>query len=370
MRKKIVAALITIIITSLVCIDLTKSLETDSKTILSTGQIVQKSTSLLRGVNYMTTHMEAVTNDILERDFARFEKDGINVIGVSLYWYRLEGNQKGDYNGTYTNGLTYGDVFLEDVKRFIQAANKYNINVIVSFHTLWQETGNEWCTPDYVVNNEGHNTHRAILVNESMKQAFLDMVNHTVSYLKQENIFAWGLLNEPWGEQDVESFIDLIQRESTVVKEITGSPVTVRFVCMHTWIKSNGTPAGLNHFSQVFKWDERIFNSLDFISLNSYIQYPELYDVWQNITQENVKRIIQEGKEVLITEFGFKSDNDTLQSQYYEKTIKVFNELPITGFLAWNWNHFELSNLGKGYNILKDMEGNPRQAYYEIIDKT
>lgn len=321
-----------------------------------------------KGLNYNTRRMYDISDETLSRDFSRFRNDGINVISLSLYWYRIEGNTRGSYNGTYADGTPYGAIFLDHVKRFIRAANQYGIRVLVTFHTLWQQTGDEWCTPDYVIDPQtGNNTHVAILKSEEMKQAFLQMVNCTVSYLKSENIWAWALLNEPWGVEYVESFIDLIQRESLLVKSITNLPVTVRFVSAHTWTEPDMTHRMINHFITMWKWDQRIFEALDFISFNCYIQFPELYDTWLNITNENVNGVSARGKRVWITEFGFDSDDDLLQSEYYQKHLQAFEQLPINGWMAWMWNQLDLQDLGKGYNLIRDAEGNPRQAYYELL---
>jgi len=71
------------------------------------GEEFQDYYSLLlgKGVNYLSLyHMyssDYTTDDILRRDFSRFQQDGINVISLSLSWYRLEGNTRGDYDGEY-----------------------------------------------------------------------------------------------------------------------------------------------------------------------------------------------------------------------------------------------------------------------------
>ena len=74
-----------------------------------------------------------------------------------------------------------------------------------------------------------------------MEQAYIDMVNHTISCLAgTPGICAWAVLNEPWYYHDLdvpignltqkEMFIDLIQKLSQTVKNIDERPVTVRFV--------------------------------------------------------------------------------------------------------------------------------------------
>jgi hypothetical protein len=322
-----------------------------------------------KGVNYNTVRMYHISDDILHRDFSRFQRDGLSVISLSLYWYRLEGNTRGDYDGIYEDGTPYGKSFLEHVKRFIRIANEYNLKVMVTFHTHWGDTS-DWCTPDYVVDPEtGKNVGHAIVKSEDMKQAFLDMVAHTVEYLKDEEIWAWALLNEPWGVDWKESFIDLIQRESALVRSIDGRPVTVRFVSsQEAWIGADGKPHTRNHFTYVWSWDQRIFDALDFISFNTYIpEYPELYDAWLNITKENVVGCFERGKRVWITEFGCNSDDDVIQVDNYAKTLQVLQSLPIDGWLAWVWNQLHPSVPGNGWNILEDVEGNPRPAYYELL---
>src|SRR3989304_7915544 len=108
----------------------------DSMSVFSNGEIVDPPFSG-RGVNYNTVRMFDVSDVILHRDFSRFQRDGINVISLSLYWYRLEGNTRGDYDGVYADGTPYGSSFLEHVKRFIRVARIYELKVMVTFHTGW-----------------------------------------------------------------------------------------------------------------------------------------------------------------------------------------------------------------------------------------
>jgi len=334
--------------------------------LISYGEI-NYSQFLGKGVNYNTIRMYHVSDEILHRDFSRFKNDGINVIGLSLYWYRLEGNTRGDYDGYYEDGTPYGKGFLEHVKRFIRIATQYNLKVLVTFHTLWGD-GSSWCTPDYVIDPEtGKNDGHAIVKSEDMKQAFLDMVNHTVRYLRDENVWAWAILNEPWGIKWKESFIDLIVKLSSLIKSIDGRPVTVRFVSMQKpWVGDDGKLYTRNHFTYMWNWDRRIFESLDFISFNIYINR-ELYDTWLNITEENIMGCFRLGKKVWVTEFGSDTDDDHIQAEDYRRTLEVLKNLPVNGWLAWVWNQFPLSALGKGWNLLKDAEGNPRLAYYELL---
>ncbi len=340
---------------------------TASLSITSTGTITPVN-SRLEGLNYNTVHMEWVSDDMLRRDFALFQHDGVNIISLSLYWFQLEGDNRGDYNGSHANGVPYGDLFLDNVKRFIEIADQYSIKVLVTFHTLWDLTGDEWCTPAYVTDEQGYNTQLAIVEDENMKQAFLDMVNHTVTYLKDEKVYAWALLNEPWGSGCENIFINLIQRESALVKSIVNEPVTVRFVNDNTWMNPDGSIGIMNHFSTYWNWNQSIFDSLDFISLNAYLPDKQTYNSYANITTENVNGIIQRGKTVLITEFGYPSDNDSIQADFYNTTLNLLDKLPVMGWMAWNWNQYDSNDVGKGWNLLKDQNGNPRTAYIEMLN--
>lgn len=357
--------LMLIVLSSLTLPALAQGQQNSSITIASSGKI-DNLAMIGNGVNYNIKHIEWLTNETMERDFSRFEKDGLKVILLSLYWFQLEGNNRGDYNGTYPNEIPYGSLFLENVKRCIQIANQYDLKIMVGFHTLWNEKGCEWCTPDYVIDDQGANTQMAIVKDENMKQAFLDMVNFTVTYLKNEKIFAWSLLNEPWGESYAASFVDLIEEESTLVKSITNTPVTVKFISSAVKDYQNGTRTIFNHFTKMFNWNNRIFNALDFISLNCYIK-EFCYNEWAGITEENINGIIQLNKNAYISEFGFNSDDDAIQLSYYQKGLEFFKNQTTAGLAVWCWNNYDLSELGKGYNLLKDNLGNPRLAYGQLV---
>jgi len=364
-------------------------LQSSSQNISSYGTI-NYSPSLGKGVNYLSLyHLYSTTDDILRRDFSRFQKDGINVISLSLYWYRLEGNLRGSHDGIHPDGSPYGRRFLDDVKRVIGIAHEYGIKVLVTIHTLWGEDDSPWCTPDYVIDPvSGQNTGLAIVRSEDMKQAFIDMFNHTVRYLAgTPGILAWALLNEPWywphtlsppyeNINQKENFIDLIQKLSKIVKTLDGRLATVRFVNAHTWIGDDGVPRIKNIFIDDWGWDQRLFDALDFISFNAYI--PEdsgLQDTWRNMTKENVVGSLQRNKRIWITEFGSNSDNDAIQSDYCREMVEFYKTLPIDGWVAWFWRsdaappgwNENPGEMGKGFNLCASAEGLPRPAYYETL---
>lgn len=362
---------------------------------ISSRGMISYSPFLGKGVNYLSLyHMyssEHTTNDILHRDFSQFQRDGINVISLSLYWYRLEGNTRGDYDGEYKRfpegiGGSYGERFLEDVKRAISIAHEYGIGVLVAFNTLWG-SDSTWCTPDYVIDPvTGENIGLAVVRSEDMKQAFISMFNYTVRCLAHTpGIWAWAVLNEPWywphelppPYQEVnqkENFIDLIKKLSDIVKTLDGKPITVKFPSTHTWIKADGVPMMKNIFVDDWSWDQRIFDALNFISFNSYItKHPELYSTWKNFTTEDIVGSFQRSQRVWITECGLDSDNGTIQADNYRNMIDLYETLPIDGCIAWFWesDHDEpgiWGGPGRGMNVCADANtGEGRQAYRELI---
>jgi hypothetical protein len=344
------------------------------------------------GVNYLSTYHlyspKYTTDAILNRDFSQFKQDGISTISISLHWYRLEGNTQGSYNGTLPDGSVYGDIFLDNVKRVIETANQHGIKVLVTFHTLWGEDDSPWCTPDYVIDPvSGKNIGLAIVRSPEMRQAFIEMVTHTVTYLKgTPGIWAWAILNEPWywgrtptehdfttsnGQTQKENFITLFQELSNIVKTIDGRPTTIRFCNTHAYIGSDGTPRIKNIFVDDWGMDSRIFDSVDFVGLNAYMpDYPQLEDTWKNMTIANVLNSSEKNKQVWITEFGyFKSSNQTDQANAFEAMLQFYSTLPISGCLAWQWTDSTVQDaISQSFgNICADIQTGTGKIAYKTL---
>ena len=371
-----------------------QAVQSASLTLACSGTIENVKTMSI-GVNYLSLyHMYSINDTILNRDFSKFEQDGISVISLALWWYRLEGNTRGSYNGTLPDGSYYGDRFLDNIKHVIEIANQHDIKVFINFDTLWGSGDSPWCTPDYVIDPvSGSNIGLAIVRNASMQQAFVDMFNHTVQYLAgTPGIWAWAILNEPWywgrtatehdfvtsnGQTQKENFISLIQTLSGIVKTYDGRPVTIKFVNSHDNVNANGTVTSIKDiFTDDWGWNQQIFNALDFISLNAYTtSSPDqaLQAYWVNITTQNVLGCIQRNKQVWITEFGFSSNDDQVQASDYATSINLFKTLPVNGYIAWFWRgDSPLENPGRpgeGYNLCANATTNEgRLAYQELVN--
>jgi hypothetical protein len=326
------------------------------------------------------------TDTILNRDFAKFQKDGITVISLSLYWYRIEGNIKGSYDGKLPDGSIYGDTFLANIKHVIAVANQYGIKVLVTFHTLWGDEST-WCTPDYVIDPvTGKNVGLAIVRSPEMRQAYINMVKHTTSYLAgTPGIWAWAVLNEPWywgrvsnehdfvtsnGKTQRDNFLILFQDLSNTVKSNDGRPVTIRFCNAKEYKGSDGTPYVKNIFTDDWNMDSRLFNALDFVSFNVYPpNYSKNEANWQSITKTNIVDSSQR-KQVWITEFGDKSSNEIDQANAYASLISFFKTLPVTGIIAWQWTSGSVSdaNSQSTWNLCSNSNtGKVKPAYNALV---
>jgi hypothetical protein len=325
------------------------------------------------GINFLSEYHrydpKFLTDAVIDRDFSLFKSNDIGTISISLYWYRIE-DKRGIYN----------DTFLSNIKRVCEIADSHGLRVLVTFHTLWSFNDSAWCTPDYVIDPvTGLNEGLAIVRDEDMRKAFLDMAQYTITYLKgTRGIWAYALLNEPWYYprslpapydkiDQRENFMTLIQAMADMVHS-SGSICTVRFVNV-----KDGT---INLFETDFKWDSRIFSSLNFISFNAYLPSSSAnVETWKTLTTYNVEGCKSRGKLVWITEFGYLSDDDELQRQKILTSMNFFYTLRVEGVIPWFWRCDYIpkgydenpGQVGKGMNLCKDFSGTPRPALLEFV---
>ena len=305
------------------------------------------------GVNYLTLYHEYTTPESrLQHDFALFQREGINTIVVSLFWYRIE-----DSRGVYDQQ------FIDNVTRVIRIANTYGLSVLIDFHTLIGES-DAWSNPNYV--GVGMN-----LINQSQIAAdYIAMVKWTVTQLKGlPNIWAYSVLNEPWywplDSWRELNWINLMAQLSQAVKAIDPKPVTVRFI------------GAL--FDRDWQWNPKIIQSLDFLSINAFLDdnsnesiYWDNWDKYKAGLADITRNASTLGKTVQVTEFGYSTPDDPVQESIYREYVGIFEQTPnLSGWLSWGWDSSHDPNNPTwsaihDYSIDVQATGTPRPAYYAL----
>jgi Cellulase (glycosyl hydrolase family 5) len=308
--------------------------------------------SKYNGVDYLTLYNEYDTpTQQLTHDFAILKEHGLNTIVIVMYWYRLE-PKKG----------VYDQQFIRNVIHVANVANEFGLKVMIDFHSKFGP-GGRWSVPDYV--GDAMN----MITNSTVANGYLAMVTWAVNQLKGvPNIWSYSVVNEPWywpldNWREV-NFVNLMVELSHTVKLIDGRPVTVRFV------------GAL--FERDWNWDPNLLNALDFISINEYVDF-NATDVYWNSFEEyrlGLTSIAQKAagldKYVQITEFGYDTADDALQTNLYAQYISIFKSTPnLSGWLSWGWDiAHDPSNPGKtqigAYSIVNQGDGTPRPAFYAI----
>ena len=306
------------------------------------------------GVNYLTLYnLYDTPTETLQRDFARFKNDGINSIVVLVYWYRVESSQG-----------VYNQQFISNVVHVCNVAKQYDLDVMIDFHTLIQDS-DAWSNPEYV--GVGMN----LITNATVASSYVAMVNWTVNQLKGvPNIWSYAVLNEPWywplDDWRKTNWINLITELSSTVRQVTGKPATVRFV------------AAL--FERDWGWDPRIISALDFISLNAYINYGSTRAIdWTTPSEysSGLKNVTEKaagfGKQVQITEFGSDASDDSVQGNDYRTYTDIFKGTQnLIGWLSWGWdvsydpNNPSWSAIGT-YSLIVQATGIIRPAYTVLV---
>jgi hypothetical protein len=307
------------------------------------------------GMNYLSKyHLYQTPEDILQRDFRCFRDGGLNLVSLSLYWYRLEGPDRGVYHPQ----------FLESVRRSIRYAKDAGLQVLVTLHTLWG-ADSEWCTPAYVI-DPATKTRRGLAVIHSpdARQAFLDMYEWVISTLAgTDGIWGYAMLNEPWyypvTNADRESFIALIEAQKAIHDRYPPRrPTTIRFINHHARSK-------LNMFRRDWDYDQRLLKCLDWVGLNFYP--PSVYS-WQDAAPflaTNVAEVSSRGKPVFITEFGVQV-NGADQADTYRQLIGAFEQIKgIRGWMPWQWLSEDW--YGASYNLWSSVLEKPQPAYDVLV---
>ena len=161
-------------------------------------------TDMRFGINYQSTNYhynerEHLTNAVLDRDFSLFKNQGLQFVILNVIWKYFE-PAPGVYNQEAIKNLT----------RVCEFADKYDLNVIIDFHTIVRKDSNwtipEWVTPRYF---------ETVFTNNTVRQAWLNFLGHmTYSLSNVPNVESWQMMNEParnsWAcNVSVDEFVNL-----------------------------------------------------------------------------------------------------------------------------------------------------------------
>lgn len=334
------------------------------------------------GLNYISLYHNYDPSNgeyFWRRDFQRFNTDGVSHISIALIWNKIETNTRGIYE----------NAILDNIKIFLDVAKEYNLNVMITFLMVWDESGS-WMIPTYI-NDPITNVNMglAIVRDPGIYTAFMDMVNHTITYLKDSSKWCYAL-NEPWywgrtsnehdyvtlnGKTQKENFIQLMIDMSATVKNTNPNvKFTSRFPIVKPWgLDANGNFTKIkNIFEEDWSFDYRIINTLDYIGFNIYIVNAALISQWRNMILQNISTIKGLGKSVWITEIGNDSNDDDIQDAAYKMIISTYSDIGVDGHFAWEWMS-EVAIPGNdqnppfGFFNIANPDGTPRKAYYELF---
>lgn len=299
------------------------------------------------GVNYLSTHWHYepgyLSEEELRRDFGLFKDSGLTYVTLVVVWKYIEASPG-----------TYNDEALDDVIRVCEYAEEYGLKVIIDFHTMMHLdsfTIPEWVSP---------RKFEQVFLDDSIREDWLNYLDHCVSYLDSvDNIHSWHMMNEParneWAcDVTIDEFIELWQEMRTTFKAHSDKPVSIRF--------------GGDTFDTHFDRDPRIYEVCDYLALNWYEEFCS-----RELLEEMVKEI--QGKApVMISEFGYETMDDLLQKRAYNDYVKFFQKIGIKCMIAWYWRaDYDLGTPdppGTGFNLAKNIDGDPRPAFMKLRSKT
>jgi hypothetical protein len=298
-----------------------------------------RTSSFSIGVNYLSTHFHYessyLPNATLQRDFQFFQDQGLKIVSLAVVWVYMEPNMS-DYN----------TAAVADLKRVSAIAAEHGIQVIIDFHTLMDnKDGNgSYTMPEWLPLRK----FKTVLTNTTYRLAWINYLgNMSASLADIANLHSWHMMNEPWASiASMDEYLPLWREMKATIRAHSDKPVSIRF----------GSEVYLR-----FNRDPRIYDICDYIALNWY-EY--LYPV-ANFT--SLVSELSAHRPVMITEFGYSSNDDKAQKQEYQRYITIFGDLNITGAMPWFWRaDYPVGNPdvpGFGYNLAKNVSGEARPAF-------
>ena len=315
-----------------------------------------ESTDIRFGINYQSTNYhynedEHLSDEVLDRDFSLFKNQGFDFIILNVIWKYFEQDGLGEYN----------DDAVDDLIRVCTFAEKYDLNVVIDVHTIVKKDSSwtipEWVSPRYF---------ETVFTNPEVKDAWLNFLGHMAYRLKDvDNVESWQMMNEPaigdWAcDVSVDDYVSLWTAMKSAIRIYSDKPVSIRFdECL------------TNHFNL----DARIADICDYISLNWYIQ---------DDSEANLELMVNFAKEhnlgVMVSEFGTNTGADgtlvdeATVTQQYLSSLELFKSLGVNECAPYYWRaDYDLGNPcppGTEFNLAKDVDGTPRDAFYCLGDSS
>ena len=291
------------------------------------------------GVNYLSDgNRYYESDDILEKDFAFFKQNGISIISIRVMWISIE-SSPGNYRTEVINNY----------KRVLSMAEKYNLKVNIDFWSHFHSFSTYW-RPNYVTSN------RAIYLDNSIKQAWFNMVKYVVNQLNGYSaINSWAVMNEPFYDysSDRVPMERFIVECADLIRSLDNRPITCRFTVDY------------NPWNGLFDYD--ILDALDIVSITEYMS-PDWSSSYHGATWNTIKQALewcnQHNKDFWIIEFGTSSGSDETKRQYFNGSIEMFQELGIKTVFAWAWQSRSPQN--EAYNIAEGV-ADPSPAFFELV---
>lgn len=317
-----------------------------SNVIFSSGAINYSPVNgIICGVNYLSSgYAYTMSESVLHRDFQLFEENNVNLIYVNPNWIHIE-----------TSIGSYSSPYLTRIRRACEIAGQYGIEVGIAFMTNCRYPSN-LTIPRWVENYSPYKrSFETVLRNLTVRQAWLNMLEHVASYLGDlTNIHSWLPIDEPyfgasWAVDpayvSVDDFINLWYDAKNAIRSYSVKPFAIRF-------SSDG-------FEDHFHRDPRLYDLNDYICLNWYRIYQSA-----SVFRSQCTEIHSKGKEVYVGGCGDNSEDDATQANYIRDAFDFFVENGVDGALAWFWeSNGEYTNY---WNLVKNSNGEPRQAFYVL----
>jgi hypothetical protein len=298
------------------------------------------------GITYLSTHWHYepyyLSDAEIHRDFRLFRDNGLSIVTLVTVWKYIEPSPG-----------VYNDEAIDDIIHICEIADEYNLQIIIDFHTMMQLesfTMPEWMNP---------RKFEQVFRDQKTREAWLNYLDHCVDILCEvDNIHSWHMMNEParslypdtdnWAcNASIDMFVELWWEMRSIFKTYSNKPVSIRF--------------GGDTFDKHFERDSRIYQVCDYVALNWYEEFCSRELLTDMVSD------IQDYVPVMISEFGFETDDDSLQEVSMVEYLDLFDQVYPRSVVAWYWRaDYENGSPeapGLGFNLAGTVEGSPRPAF-------